>query len=229
MTHTQLARGTQWHTQVSSLCRFSLTGFLKIQELDDYLRNVRGNAETRQGVVVLRPEQEILDRYQELQTSANRLGNAIAQLRQIPEPNRTPAQQLYDWLIRPIEAELAQVNGQTLIYSPEFVDLDFSLDAVRPLLNEYNIIHFATHTAFASGVPEQSFIGFGSGEYPTLQDVQNWTLNNIDLVVLSACETGVGGLGNGEEVLGLGYVFQDRGAKAVIASLWSVDDGGRNC
>jgi CHAT domain-containing protein len=46
-------------------------------------------------------------------------------------------------------------------------------------------------------------------------------------VVLSACETGLGGkLGNGEEILGFGYLMQQAGARAAIASLWSVDDGG---
>jgi len=49
-------------------------------------------------------------------------------------------------------------------------------------------------------------------------------LQNVNLVVLSACETGVGGLGNGEEILGLGYQIQKAGAKAVIASLWTVND-----
>jgi CHAT domain-containing protein len=49
----------------------------------------------------------------------------------------------------------------------------------------------------------------------------------VDLVVLSACETGLGGkLGNGEEILGLGYQMQRAGARAAIASLWSVNDGG---
>ncbi|NEP55151.1 MAG: CHAT domain-containing protein, partial [Moorea sp. SIO3C2] len=45
-------------------------------------------------------------------------------------------------------------------------------------------------------------------------------------VVLSACQTGLGGFGNGEEILGLGYQFQRAGARAAIASLWQVSDGG---
>jgi CHAT domain-containing protein len=46
-------------------------------------------------------------------------------------------------------------------------------------------------------------------------------------VVLSACKTAVGSeLGNGEEILGFGYQIQRTGARAAIASLWSVDDGG---
>jgi CHAT domain-containing protein len=49
----------------------------------------------------------------------------------------------------------------------------------------------------------------------------------VELVVLSACETGLGGkLGNGEEILGFGYQMQKTGARAAIASLWAVDDGG---
>jgi CHAT domain-containing protein len=52
-----------------------------------------------------------------------------------------------------------------------------------------------------------------------------WDLKNVDLVVLSACQTALGNkLGNGEEILGLGYTIQQRGAKATIASLWTVDD-----
>ncbi|NEQ68685.1 MAG: CHAT domain-containing protein, partial [Symploca sp. SIO2D2] len=44
---------------------------------------------------------------------------------------------------------------------------------------------------------------------------------------LSACQTGLGGnLGTGAEILGLGYQMQRAGARAAIASLWTVDDGG---
>ncbi|MEA5495965.1 CHAT domain-containing protein [Limnoraphis robusta] len=57
--------------------------------------------------------------------------------------------------------------------------------------------------------------------------MENWSLSNVDLVVLSACETGLGGFdNNGEQILGLGYQFQNQGARAVLASLWKVSDGG---
>ena len=53
-----------------------------------------------------------------------------------------------------------------------------------------------------------------------------WQLSNIDLVVLSACETGLGQFDNeGGQILGLGHRFQQDGARAVIASLWQVNDG----
>ncbi|MEJ6479943.1 CHAT domain-containing protein, partial [Nostoc punctiforme UO1] len=109
----------------------------------------------------------------------------------------------------------------------KFLDKDFSLEAIKPRMNEFNIVHLATHAAFVPGKPEDSFILFGNGDRPTLRDIESWTLNNVDLVVLSGCETGIGGkFGNGEEILGLGYQFQSRGAKAAIASLWAVNDGG---
>lgn len=94
-------------------------------------------------------------------------------------------------------------------------------------MDDYNIVHLATHAAFVVGTPDDSFILFGNGERITLRDIQKWNLKNVDLVVLSACETGLGGkLGNGEEILGLGYQMQRAGARAAMASLWSVDDGG---
>ena len=61
----------------------------------------------------------------------------------------------------------------------------------------------------------------------TISEIRDWSLSNIDLVVLSACQSGIGGkLGNGIEVLGLGYQMQAAGARVAIASLWKVDDQG---
>ncbi|MEM0978672.1 MAG: CHAT domain-containing protein [Cyanobacteria bacterium P01_H01_bin.58] len=403
---------------------------LKVQELDDYLKDVQRSAQTETGVAYLRPEEAILARYDELQQSAIATGQELENLKSIPQAQRTdeqvqriaqltnllddingdfrdfarspeirgliaqlsfeaqeaslslnqldrlrdelqqlnaaifypliledrlelvvtvpdspplrrtvevsreeliaaildfrkalakprsdaqaPAQQLYDWLIRPLEADLAEAGVETIIYSPDgqlryiplaalhdgeqwlnqqyrinnitaesltdltdpaatqprilaaaytdpalihkpevngtpytfrglpgagdevanlptetkFIDEAFSLEAVRPLMDEYSVLHFATHAAFVPGVPEDSFILFGNGETPTLRDVEDWSLNGVDLVVLSACETGISGLGNGEEILGLGYQFQVSGAKAVMSSLWKVSDRG---
>jgi len=408
---------------------------LKIQELEDYLRKVRGNEQTAQGVELLPQEQKVQADYLAMQNKAIELGKELTKLQKIPEANRTPEQQkriaeliqiqqqiraefnnfinsptvvaltqklsqttsgenlnlrtlnklqgqlkqlsqnavllypliledrlelvlvtsysppirrtvnikrqelnrlivefrlalqqpntdatisaskLYNLLIKPIENDLIQAQAKTIIYAPDgqlryipiaalfdgkqwlverfsinnitsasltdfnsrnvsqlkilaaaftqgsykisvgnreltfaglpfagrevenlaviipgttkLIDSAFTPPATVPKLNEYNIIHFATHAAFVIGQPQDSFILFGDGSRVTLRDVETWSLPNVELVVLSACETGIGGqLGNGEEILGFGYQMQLTGVKATIASLWSVSDGG---
>lgn len=412
---------------------------LKVQELDDYLRNVRGNNNTAQGLPNLLPEQQTWTSYQTILNKAVAIGKELTQLRQLKKQNgtltpaqeqriaqlvkaqetireefnnftkspevlalvtqrspetlsqdlllrmgdfnalqdnlrnlqqkavllyplilddrielilttpdsppirrtvqvpkkqlnetiaafrsalldrtsnaKTPAQQLYNWLIKPLEADLKAANAQTLIYAPDaqlryiplaalydgqqwlvqryrinnitaasltdlntkpqpqmqvlagafatgrysftvggqsfdfaglpfagtevenlaktvptttkFIDRAFTPQVTIPKMDDYTVVHLATHAAFVVGTPDDSFILFGNGERITLRDIQKWSLKNVDLVVLSACETGLGGkLGNGEEILGLGYQMQRAGARAAIASLWTVDDGG---
>ncbi len=95
-------------------------------------------------------------------------------------------------------------------------------------MTDYSIVHLATHAFFATtGQATDSFILFGNGTPETLQEVQSWDLKHVNLVVLSACQTGLGGvLGDGREILGFGYVIQKQGARSVLSSLWEVDDGG---
>ncbi|PLZ56838.1 CHAT domain-containing protein, partial [Fischerella thermalis] len=109
----------------------------------------------------------------------------------------------------------------------KILDNAFNPQTTVPQMDDFTIVHMATHAAFVVGKPEDSFILFGNGERVTLKDIATWSLPRVDLVVLSACETGLGGkLGNGEEILGFGYQMQKTGARSAIASLWAVDDGG---
>jgi CHAT domain-containing protein len=112
--------------------------------------------------------------------------------------------------------------------------LDFEASrktALRPELGEYRIVHFATHGMLNNIHPELSGIvlslvdkeGRTQDGFLRLQDIFNLKLS-AELVVLSACQTGLGKEIKGEGLIGLTRGFMYAGAPRVVASLWKVDD-----
>jgi CHAT domain-containing protein/Tfp pilus assembly protein PilF len=116
----------------------------------------------------------------------------------------------------------------------EAVDFEASrATATSPELSQYRIIHFATHGLLDSVHPELSGLVFSMVDkngrpqngFLELQDIYNLNLP-ADLVVLSACETGLGKEISGEGLVGLTRGFMYAGASRVMASLWKVSDSG---
>ena len=66
--------------------------------------------------------------------------------------------------------------------------------------------------------------GEGSDGILTAEEIGTQNLDGVQIVVLSACESGLGKQASGEGLLGLQRAFQSAGARSVVASLWSVDD-----
>jgi CHAT domain-containing protein/Tfp pilus assembly protein PilF len=112
--------------------------------------------------------------------------------------------------------------------------LDFEASkstAIGAELGQYRIVHFATHGLLNSVHPELSGIvlslvnekGEPQDGFLRLHEIYNLKLP-AELVVLSACQTGLGKEIRGEGMVGLTRGFMYAGAARVIASLWKVDD-----
>lgn len=98
---------------------------------------------------------------------------------------------------------------------------------VKENIGRYNYVHLATHGFFNFEQPVYSFLLFPPSEHDdgrlTVYEVLGLKLD-ARLVTLSACETGLGYLDRGDEIVGLGRSFLYSGSSAVIVSLWSVAD-----
>lgn len=91
----------------------------------------------------------------------------------------------------------------------------------------YNFIHFATHGNYNYEQPLYSHLLFSPSEEDDgrFNVFEVFELNiNASLVTLSACETGLGNISQGDELVGLSRAFLFAGASSVIVSLWAVAD-----
>jgi CHAT domain-containing protein len=239
---------------------------------------------------------------------------ALTNSRSDPQP---AAQQLYQWLIEPIQAELAAAGAETILYVPDgilhyvplaalhtgdqwlaeqyavntvtpaaldvasrpdrqppqilaaahtagqfeialgdderplqlqgfpfakdeveaiadlfpnttvLLDEAFSPEALLSELGNHTIVHLAANIWVSPDRPDQSFLLFGNGDRRLLSEMQQWPLEQVDLLVFSACETVVrDNLGDGSAVTTFSRLGHSAGAAAVVAPLWQVDDFG---
>ncbi len=119
----------------------------------------------------------------------------------------------------------AELTGIVNILGGEIkLDDQFTQLSMRQtLLKRYPVVHIASHFKFQPGNDTKSYLLLGDGGHLTLAELKTSAnlFGGVELLTLSACNTGVG---DGAEVEGFGTLAQRQGAKAVVAALWPVAD-----
>ena len=156
-------------------------------------------------------------------------------------PSKLPGSQLE---VEQIDSLLKAYNWKTSCFTGNYALEEEIKSAGHP-----QIIHLATHGFFAEEINAENtnknpmlrsglmFCGSQNSleeSYDPMDriedgiltgyEVSNLDLDSTELVVLSACETGLGEILNGEGVYGLQRAFKIAGADNIIMSLWKVDD-----
>ena len=122
----------------------------------------------------------------------------------------------------------ADPNDTAGLYAGQkLLDPDFTYTALRDSLDGQQFLHIATHGEFVPGDRDASYLLLGNDEKLPIPDIETLAtyLEDVHLVVLSACQTALGGPNEeGLEIAGLGYYFLSSQVDAVMASLWNVSD-----
>jgi CHAT domain-containing protein len=129
------------------------------------------------------------------------------------------------------------------LLGPDATESNLQHLAQSGALKDYHFIHLATHgkanpnvalssAIFLAAEPERPAASSADpaaresapdGQATAEQIVRTWDLD-ADLVVLSACESGLGRYANGEGYLGFAQALFVKGARSLVLSQWKVDD-----
>jgi CHAT domain-containing protein len=147
-------------------------------------------------------------------------GENLPPLPQVPDELRSVVR---DEKAKNPRAEKGLFAGQRLL------DKEFSRANFAAALEQKNqLVHLATHFVFRPGRESDSYLLLGDGGKLNLAELrtdERMNFGGVDLLTLSACETALGDMSaGGAEIESFGVIAQRRGAKTVLASLWSIAD-----
>jgi CHAT domain-containing protein/uncharacterized protein HemY len=131
--------------------------------------------------------------------------------------------------LAPLTFAEREAHAITRLYGVDpLLGADATETALRAGAPQAVILHLAAHGSYNPANPLASVIalapdGADDGQL-AVSEIYGLNLHVADLVVLSACETQLGDLSGGDEVVGLTRAFFFAGTPSVIATLWSVDD-----
>ncbi|MEH1834384.1 MAG: CHAT domain-containing protein [Nostoc sp.] len=131
---------------------------------------------------------------------------------------------------QPLENVADEVNQVTKLFpgSKKLFNKQFTDESLKQELKQtnYPIIHIATHGQFGT-IPEDSFLVTGNNEKITItqleSDIRSFSGSSkpMELLVLTACQTGVG---DDRATLGMAGITVQAGVRSALASLWYLDD-----
>ncbi|MEC4984693.1 MAG: CHAT domain-containing protein [Oscillatoria sp. PMC 1068.18] len=131
---------------------------------------------------------------------------------------------------RPLENVTTEIEQVTQLFpdSKKLLNEQFTRQILEQELQEkvYPIIHIATHGQFGT-IPEDSFLVTGNNEKITIteleSDIRRFSEGSqpVELLVLTACQTGIG---DDRATLGMAGITVQAGVRSALASLWYIDD-----
>lgn len=156
---------------------------------------------------------------------------AFGSTRPSPSDMLTPLPAVKDELATIVRTD---VNPNGLLRGQGFLDEKFTREAWQRMLEadsgtRHSVVHVASHFKAQPGNWNQSFLLLGTGERYTLSELDqavSLNLDDLDLLTLSACATELTDQAQGNEFEGLGALFQKKGARSVIGTLWPIQDAG---
>ncbi|MFB3883595.1 MAG: CHAT domain-containing protein [Thermodesulfobacteriota bacterium] len=116
-------------------------------------------------------------------------------------------------------ADISKLFGKKAIYSQK----EARKDVVQNQQKGNSILHFSTHGIFDPVDSTKSYLVMFDSKL-TVEEIWGLPLKGIRLTVLSACETGIGEVLSGDDVVSLENAFIYAGSPTVIATLWKVAD-----
>jgi CHAT domain-containing protein/tetratricopeptide (TPR) repeat protein len=124
----------------------------------------------------------------------------------------------------PLPGTLDEIKAVTRLFPDGtwLVEEDLTTANLRKVSAKSGTLHVATHGVLDAEVPIFSGLVTADG-LVTVADVLEWE-KTPNLVVLSACETALGELGEGDDLVGLTRAFQAGGTRCMVATLWPVSD-----
>lgn len=154
----------------------------------------------------------------------------FAKIDSILRNNNLAENELYQMKLEPLKYAKEEVNALNRLFrerSHLFTGLLATETEVKQTSHQYGVLHFATHGLINHSDPMYSSLAFAMDENNDglLHTHELFSMEfNASLVTLSACNSGVGKLYEGEGMMSLARGFAYSGAPNLITTLWPVSD-----